>query len=105
MRAPASGFCRAVLLAQRHQAGHFLLGETQFFASELGKRQILHFERLAAGGFGGGEGMKCRGCGGHMFVLLIARGTHPARLCLRRFGGSAWLHRLQLSARFRSCDK
>ena len=55
MRAPASGFLRAVLRAQRHQAGHFLLGEADFLAAELGLREVLHLERLAAGGLGGVE--------------------------------------------------
>ena len=58
MRAPASGFLRAVLLAQRHQAGHLLLGEPHLLAAEIGERQIFHLVRLAAGGFGGGERMK-----------------------------------------------
>ena len=40
MRAPASGFLLAVLRAERHQAGHFLLGEADFLAAELGERQI-----------------------------------------------------------------
>ena len=30
---------RAVLLAQRHQAGHLLLGEADFLAAELGQRR------------------------------------------------------------------
>ncbi len=58
MRAPASGFLPRVLLAQRHQAGHFLLGEAQLLAAELGERQVFHLVRLAAGGLGGGERMK-----------------------------------------------
>ena len=36
IRAPASGLLRAVLLAQRHQPGHLLLGETDLLAAELG---------------------------------------------------------------------
>jgi hypothetical protein len=49
-----------MLLAQRHQAGHFLLGEPDLLASELGKREIFHFVRLAARGFCRGEGMLSR---------------------------------------------
>ena len=55
MRAPASGFFAPCCAAQRHQAGHLLLGEADFLAAELGERQILHLERLAAGGFRRGE--------------------------------------------------
>ena len=48
----------AVLRAQRHQAGHLLLGEADLLAAELGERQILHLVRLAAGGLRGGERMQ-----------------------------------------------
>ena len=47
----ASGFVRAVLLAQGHQAGHFVLGELDFLAApfgeafELGGRTIEHLVR------------------------------------------------------------
>ena len=47
-RAPASGLL-PVLLADRHQAGHLLLGEANLFAAEFGQREILHLERLASG--------------------------------------------------------
>ena len=38
-----------VALAEGHQARHLLLGEAHFLAAELGERQVLHLERLAAG--------------------------------------------------------
>ena len=65
MRAPASGCLPRVLAAQRHQAGHFLLGEADFLAAELGERQVLHLVRLAAGGAGGVERMQFLGDGRH----------------------------------------
>ena len=39
-----------VLLADRHQAGHFLLGETDLLAAELGEREIGHLERRTISG-------------------------------------------------------
>ena len=44
-----------VARAQRHQSGHFLLGEADFLAPEIGKRQILHLVRLATRLHGGVE--------------------------------------------------
>ena len=44
------GLPGSVLLAQRHEARHFLLGEPDFLAAELGEREILHLVRFAAGG-------------------------------------------------------
>ena len=38
MRAPASGFDCAVFFAQGHQAGHFVLGQHDFFAAPIGQR-------------------------------------------------------------------
>jgi hypothetical protein len=32
---------------QRHQAGHFLLGEADLLAAKLGQRQVGHLERRA----------------------------------------------------------
>ena len=46
--APASGCLALVALAQRHQARHLLLGEPDLLAAELGEREVLHLERLAA---------------------------------------------------------
>jgi hypothetical protein len=40
----------AVTLAERHEAGHFLLGEADFLAAEFGEGEILDFEREARGG-------------------------------------------------------
>ena len=37
MRAPLSGCCGAVLLAQRHEAGHLVLGEADLLAAEVGE--------------------------------------------------------------------
>ena len=45
--APASGFLPLILGAQRHQAGHLLLGEADLLAAELGQRQVGHLERGA----------------------------------------------------------
>ena len=39
-----------VLLADRHQAGHLLLGETDLLAAEFGERKIGHLERRTIGG-------------------------------------------------------
>ncbi len=44
-----------VLLANRHQTGHFLLGETDFLAAELVQRQVGDFEGLPPGGLRRGE--------------------------------------------------
>ncbi len=33
-----------VFAAQRHQAGHFVLGEPDFLAAELGQRQVGNLE-------------------------------------------------------------
>ena len=107
MRAPASGFLRAVLLAQRHQAGHFLLGEPDLLAPEFGERQVFHLERLAAGGLGGGEGMKCWGGGSHvLFSFLNVRGAPPPRAVpspLSRLGFGCI--DLLLSAAFSQCQR
>ena len=40
IRAPASGWLGAELLAQRHQAGHLVLGEADLVAAELGEGQV-----------------------------------------------------------------
>ena len=45
MRAPLSGCACAVLLAQRHQAGHLLLGHADLLAAELGERDVFDLER------------------------------------------------------------
>ena len=58
MRAPASGLRRAVLLAQRHEAGHLVLGELDLLAAELGEREVgdLEVGGLGRGGrIGGGR--------------------------------------------------
>ena len=41
-------FVLGVLPADRHQAGHFVLGNGNLFAAPFGQREICHFE------FGGG---------------------------------------------------
>ena len=62
MRAPASGLDCAVLLAQRHQAGHLVLGEDHLLAAERRHREIGDAEVPAgrdagrAGGRAGGRG-------------------------------------------------
>ncbi len=54
MRAPVSGLRAAVLLAQGHQAGHFVLGQLDLLAApigqaiELGGRTIEHFVRQSS---------------------------------------------------------
>ena len=55
MRAPASGCVARVLGAQRHQAGHLVLGQADLLAPELGQRQVGDLERLAPGLAGGGR--------------------------------------------------
>ena len=40
MRTPASGFSLRVLAADRHQAGHFVLGDGDFFAAPVGQRDV-----------------------------------------------------------------
>ena len=51
IRAPRSGWLRAELLAQRHQAGHLVLGEPDLVAAELGQREVgdLVVARCVAG--------------------------------------------------------
>ena len=55
MRAPASGLVLAVLFAQGHQAGHFVLGQHDLLAAplgqaiELGGRTIENFVRQTLG--------------------------------------------------------
>jgi hypothetical protein len=46
--APASGWLAAVLLTERHQAGHLMLGQADFLAPELGERKIGDLECRAA---------------------------------------------------------
>ena len=48
MRAPASGLRRAVALAQRHQAGHLVLGELDLLAAEVGQREVGDLEVVEA---------------------------------------------------------
>ena len=96
MRAPASGFLRAVLLAQRHQAGHLLLGEADLLAAELGEREVLHLERFAAGRFRGGERVHLLGDGCHAALSPDLQAvTVTAITCLREpcFGASVRLRR------------
>ena len=58
-----------VLLAQRHEARHLLLGEAQLLAAEIGERQVSYFERFAACGLRGSKRMKSGGCGSHAVVV------------------------------------
>ena len=66
-RAPASGLLVRVAGAHGHQAGHLVLGETNFLAAPLGQRQIGHLERLAAGISGGIERVHLFHCSSHWF--------------------------------------
>jgi hypothetical protein len=50
--------------AESHQAGHFLLGEPDFLAAELGLRQIGDLEAGTAGSLRRIEGMNGRGRNG-----------------------------------------
>ena len=47
--------------AQRHEAGHLLLGEADLLAAEFGQREVGHLERGAVERGGGGR----TGRGGH----------------------------------------
>ena len=49
MRAPASGCVGGVLLADRHQAGHLVLGEGDLLAAEGGQGKVGDLEVLAGG--------------------------------------------------------
>ena len=49
---PGQGPLSGELLAQRHQAGHFMLGQTDFVAAEFGKAKILDPEIVAGRGLG-----------------------------------------------------
>ena len=40
MRAPVSGCWRREFLADRHQSGHFGLGDRDFLAAPVGERQV-----------------------------------------------------------------
>ena len=53
MRAPFSGCASAYSRADRHQAGHLVLGEHDLLAAELGKREVGDLE-VGLGGHGGG---------------------------------------------------
>ncbi len=47
-----------VFLANRHQAGHLLLGETDLLAAVLGQREVRDLVGLAPGGLGRREGVR-----------------------------------------------
>ena len=70
---------RAVLRAERHQAGHLLLGEADFLAAELGERQVLHLVRLAAGRLRGGERMQLLSHSRHLFSFIATHESSNAR--------------------------
>jgi hypothetical protein len=53
MRAPGQRLCRAVFLAQGHQARHFGFGDIEFLAAELGEGDV--FDDVV-----GHEGCPCR---------------------------------------------
>ena len=63
-----------VALAQRHQAGHLLLGEADLLAAELGQRQILHLEGLAAGLHRRVECVLFLYCYGHLLSSVLVQG-------------------------------
>ena len=50
MRAPCSGCVRAILLADRHEAGHLGLGDRDFLAAPVGEREIRDLVVALAGG-------------------------------------------------------
>ena len=61
MRAPVSGLLLPCFLAQCHQAGHFVLGQHDLAAAEIGQGHIGDFVRKAfGGGLGHGEGVGVR---------------------------------------------
>ena len=80
---------RAVLLAQRHQPGHLLLGEPHFLAAELGQRQVRDLERFAAGRLRGLERVHLLGYCCHLSLSFCCDAT-TVRRC-RVFAESACL--------------
>ena len=52
MRAPASGWAVGVLGAQRHEAGHLVLGELDLLAAEGGQGEVGDLEVAGAVGHG-----------------------------------------------------
>ena len=54
-RTPFSGFCGAVLLADGHQAGHFLLGDRDFLAAPIGEAEVLDLVIARRAGFAVGR--------------------------------------------------
>ena len=89
IRAPASGLLALVARAQRHQAGHLLLGEADFLAAELGEREVLDLERLAARFRGRVERVHFTNCSVIVSpMLLLSRCSTPRSPTLRRFGFS-----------------
>ena len=68
MRAPLSGLLRAVLLADRHQAGHLGLGDGDFLAAPVGEPDVLDDVI-----FRGGHDSPC-----WLEKLVLALGARPA---------------------------
>ena len=62
MRAPFSGLDCAVFLADRHQAGHLVLGHGDFLAAPLGQGDVLDLEVL---------GRRRRPCGAPAWVAAL----------------------------------
>ena len=79
-----------VALAERHQARHFLLGQADFLAAELGLRQVLDLEWFAARFHGGVEGVHLFHCGSHSLLLdcFSSRSASSFRLRLRSASSS-----------------
>ncbi len=65
--------------AQRHQAGHLLLGQANLLAPELGERQIPDLIRLAANAGRRIERMHLTNCGTHSrYLSLLSEGLRPS---------------------------
>jgi hypothetical protein len=59
--------------AQRHQSGHFVLGEADFVAAELGEAEILDLERFATGFLCEIKRVRFIHCGCHCSLLPLNR--------------------------------
>ena len=69
IRAPRSGCARAYSRADRHQAGHLVLGELDLLAPERGQRQVGDLE--VALGDGAGRPAR-RGDAGSVLVMKVS---------------------------------
>ena len=75
---PRQRLATPVLLANRHQPRHLVLGQPDLLASELGQAQVPDLERLASGLAGGAEGMNRCGYGSHWSRSVFEGRRHRA---------------------------